>query len=81
MFIIFWGKKARDCNIFLMYDCTTHSEVVSVVAGFSRTDDEHTVATVITGRAPPPARAESHHSEGGRELARPGLIIPVRNPS
>ena len=66
---------------FFLYDCTTHSEVVvAVVAGFSRTGDGHTVATVITGRAPPPARAESHHSEGSRELARPGPIIPVRKP-
>ena len=27
---------------------------------------------IITGRAPPPARAESHLSKGSRELARPG---------
>ena len=27
---------------------------------------------IITGRAPPLARAESHLSKGSRELARPG---------
>ena len=27
---------------------------------------------IITGRAPPPAQAESHRSKGSRELARPG---------
>ena len=27
---------------------------------------------IITGRAPPPARAESHLSKGSQELARPG---------
>ena len=27
---------------------------------------------MITGRTPPPARAESYRSKGSRELARPG---------
>ena len=35
---------------------------------------------IITGRAPPPARAESYRSKGSRELARPGpsLVVPTR---
>ena len=36
----------------------------------------------ITGRAPPPARAESYRSKGSRELARPGpsLVLVVDLP-
>ena len=50
-------------------DCTAHSEViVAVVVGFS----EDRMMDIITGRAPPPGRAESYLSEGSRELARPG---------
>ena len=33
---------------------------------------EDRMMDIITGRAPPPARAESHRSKGSRELARPG---------
>ena len=40
----------------------------AVVVGFA----EDRMMDIITGRAPPPARAESYRSEGSRELARPG---------
>ena len=50
--------------------------IVAVVVGFA----EDRMMDIITGRAPPPARAESYHSKGSRELARPGssLVVPTR---
>ena len=38
---------------------------------------EDRIKDMITGRAPPPARAESHLSKGSRELARPGPSLLV----
>ena len=45
----------------MMMDYTAHSEVVvAVVVGFA----EDRMMDIITGRAPPPARAESHGAAG-----------------
>ena len=51
--------------------------IVAVVVGFA----EDRMMDIITGRAPPPARAESYRSKGSRELARPGpsLVVPTFN--
>ena len=56
---------------------TAHSEVVvAVIVGFA----EDRMMDILTGRAPPPARAESHRPKGSRELARPGPSLSVRSP-
>ena len=62
-------------NIFFFFfrlQTIAHLEViVAVVVGFA----EDRMMDIITGRAPPPARAESYRSKGSRELARPGPFL------
>ena len=54
------------CDLFLM---SAHS---GCSCDSSRGFLEDRMMDIITGRAPPLARAESHLSKGSRELARPG---------
>ena len=63
--------RVREGNIMLSVKCSTCCLLplfFAVVVGFA----EYRIMDIITGRAPPPARAESHLSKGSRELARPG---------
>ena len=66
--------RAFFCFVFLMRLYRALRVVVAVVVGFA----EDRMMDIITGRAPPPARAESHLSKGSRELALlRGLQIDV----